>query len=88
MLGTYGKSNSYGKINASAQRLPPTVMPERWPQVCRIKILFGLLPNNWFFFTTNSMKCVVNWIPLNTRVRLTQTHPNLTGSHEFVGEKI
>jgi len=38
-------------------------MPERWPQVCRVKITFGLPPNNWFVSTKkNSMKYVVNWV--------------------------
>jgi len=53
-------------------------MPECWPQVCRIKITFGLLLNNWFVSTkTNSMKCFVNWIPLNAHVRFNKTQPYL-----------
>jgi hypothetical protein len=28
------------KSNASARRLLAAAMPERWPQVCRIKIMF------------------------------------------------
>ena len=44
--------------------------PQRWAQVCRVKIMSDLLPNNWFVSTrTNSMKCFINWIPLNTHVR-------------------
>jgi len=31
------------KYNASARRLPPTAMPERWPQVFRVKITFESL---------------------------------------------
>ena len=32
-------------------------------EVCRVKITFGLLPNNWFVSTkTNSMKYVINWV--------------------------
>ena len=37
-----------GKTTASARRLLPAAMLERWPQVCRIKITFTLLP---FFFS-------------------------------------
>jgi len=34
-----------------------------FPQICRVKITFELLLNNWFDSTkTNSMKCYVNWI--------------------------
>jgi len=56
-------------------------MPERWPQVCRVKIMFGLLSNNWFVSTKmNSMKCLVNWIPLNTHVRFNKTQPYLDDS--------
>ena len=45
-------------------------MPEHWPQVCRVKITFDLLLTICFVSTTtNSMKCVVNWIPLNTHFR-------------------
>ena len=40
--------------------------PERWPQVCRVKIKFTLLLIIGFVSTTtNSMKCLVNWIPLD-----------------------
>jgi len=43
---------------------------EHWPQVCRVKITFELLLTNFSVFTTtNSMKYLVNWIPLNTHVR-------------------
>ena len=47
---------------------------ERWPQVCCVKIMFELLPNNWFVSTkTNSMKCFVNWIPANSHVGSNKT---------------
>ena len=47
--------------NVSARRLLSASMPERWPQVYRIKITFRLLPNNWFVSTkTQLMKCCVN----------------------------
>jgi len=53
-------------------------MPERWPQVCRVKITFRLLRNNWFVSTkTNSMKCFENWILLNSHVRFNKTQPYL-----------
>jgi len=48
-------------------------MPERcnWPQVFRVKITFELLLTICFVSTTtNSMKCLVNWIPLTSTVRL------------------
>jgi len=38
---------------------------------------FGLLPNNWLVSTkTNSMKCFISWIPLNTHVRFNKTQLN------------
>jgi len=50
------------KSNASAQRLLSAAMLERWPQVCRVKITFTLLPTNCFASTrTNSMKCLMNF---------------------------
>ena len=53
-------------------------MLERWLQVCRVRITFTLLPTNCFVSTTtNSMKCIVNWIPLRIRVRLRNTQPHL-----------
>ena len=39
------------KQNVSARRLLSACMLERWPQVCSVKITFGLLPNNWFVST-------------------------------------
>jgi len=53
-------------------------MLERWPQVCRVKITFTLLPTIFFVFTTmNSMKYLVNWIPLRIRGRSRNTQPHL-----------
>ena len=53
------------KQNASARRLLATDILERWPHICRVKITFALLPTNSSVSTTmNSMKCLVNWIPL------------------------
>jgi len=50
-------------------------MPELWPQVCRVKITCELLLTICFVSTTtNSMKCLVNWIPLKTHVRFENTH--------------
>ena len=74
VLGTYSKCVRENVILMLAGRLPPAAVSERWPQVCRVKITFELLPTNWFVSTkTNSMKCFVNWIPLNTHVRSHQT---------------
>ena len=57
------------KEYASARCLLAAAMPERWPQVCRVKITFESLLNNSFVSTkTNSMQCFVNWILLNTHV--------------------
>ena len=67
------------KINASARRLLAAALLERYPQLCRIKIMFTLLPINRFVSTTtNSMKRLVNWIPLKIRVRSRNTPPHLT----------
>jgi len=49
--------------------------PQPWSSAGRrsasIKITFGLLRTTLVISTkTNSMKCLVNWIPLNTTVRL------------------
>jgi len=46
-------------LNASAQRLLPADMLERWPQVCRVKITFTLLLTNRFIpMKKKSMKCL------------------------------
>ena len=58
-------------------------MPERCPQVCRVKIMFELLPTICFVSTTtNSMKYLVNWIPLNTQVFFENTQPCLKTTSE------
>jgi len=68
-------------------------MLERWPQVCRIKITFGLLPTNRFVSTqTNSMKCLINWKPevvLRIYVcrRFTQPHLKLGVRHPWTTER-
>ena len=76
ILATYGKfADDY---NASARRLLPAAMLERWQQVCRTKITFGLLLTNWFVSAkTNSIKCSINWIPLRIHVRSKNTQPCL-----------
>jgi len=62
-------------------------MPERWPQACRVKITFELLPTICFVSTTtNSMKRLINWIPLNTHVRFEQ-NPTLPLTNILGGEK-
>jgi len=71
-----------GKMNASARRLLPAAMPERWPQVCRVKIMFILLLTYRFVSTsTNSIKCLVNWIPLRIRMRSTNIQPQPKSIH-------
>jgi len=41
-------------------------LTERWPQDCSVKITCAKLPTNRLVCTNkNSMKCDVNWIPLN-----------------------
>jgi len=60
--------------------LLPSAMPERWPQIGRIRITFGSLLNNFFDSTkTNSLKFFVKWfqVSLNTHVRSNQTQPYL-----------
>jgi len=65
------------KSNASTRRLLVAVISECWPQVCRVKITSELLLTICFVSTTtNSMKCLVNWIPLNTHVRFEQNPPD------------
>ena len=50
-----------------------TILLERWPQFCRVKITFELLRTTSIVSTRNdSMRCFVNWIPLNTNVRSNQ----------------
>jgi len=47
---------------------------ERWPQVCRVKIMFTVLLTNRSVSTTEySIKCDVNWIPLRIRFRSRMT---------------
>jgi len=66
-----------GKLNDSAQRLLPATLLERWPQICRVEISCELLQPLRSFPQTNSMKCFVNWIALNSHVRLNKTQPCL-----------
>ena len=75
-LGTYSKFAQ--KKFPSARRLLSAALLERWPQVCRVKVTFTVLPTNRFVSTTKtSMKCVVNWIPQRIRVRSRNTQPHL-----------
>jgi len=70
---------------SSARLLLSTAQLERWPQVCRVKITFTELPTNRFVSTTqNSMKCVVNWIPLRVRGHSKNTQPQAGLDHDFV----
>jgi len=58
------------------QCLPLLSLPLPPPQsrFCRVKMTFELLPKIWFVSTrTNSMKCFVKWIPVNTHVRSNKT---------------
>ena len=49
-----------------------TALLERWPQVCRVKIMFTvILIIVSFPPQKKSMTCVVNWILLRIRVRFT-----------------
>jgi len=55
-----------------------------FPQPCSsagvscIQTTFGLHPTSWFVSTrTNSMKCVINWIPFRIRVHSRNTQPYL-----------
>jgi len=48
---------------------------------CRVKITFTfLLTNRFISTTTNSMKCLVNWIPLRIYVRSKNNQPHLKDS--------
>jgi len=45
-------------------------MPERWPHVCHVNTSITLLSTNCCVSTTtNSKKCLVNWIPQRIHVR-------------------
>jgi len=64
------------KHDASALCLLPATLFERWQQVCRVKITLEVLPNKSFVSTrTNSMKCIVNWIPANLHVCSNKPQP-------------
>jgi len=58
-------------------------MHESWPHVCCLKITFTVLSTNRFVSTsTNSMKCLANWIPLRICVpsrstKIQPQHPNI-----------
>jgi len=59
-------------------------MLERWPYVCCIKITVKLLPTNRFVSATkNSMRYVVNWIPLRICAWLRNTQPHLNESWQI-----
>jgi len=72
------RANSVVKKDSSAQRLLPAAMLERWPQVCRVKITLTLLLTNCFVSTTtNSMKCLGNWMLLRTEFGREIPNPTL-----------
>ena len=74
---------------SSARRLLPADMLERWPHVCRVKITFPLLLTNRFVSTTtNSIKCLVNWIPLRICVLSRNTKPHLKSDKTSPHEKL
>jgi len=53
-----------------------------WPQLCRDKITFTVLPTNCFVTTTtNSMTYVKNWIPLRICVGSRNAQPHLNKLH-------
>jgi len=70
-MGTYSKcARECNFQNYFARRSLPADVLEPWSQVCRIKITFTLPPTDRFVSATmNSMKCLVNWIPLRICVR-------------------
>jgi len=70
-MGTYSKcARECNFQNYFARRSLPADVLEPWPQVCRIQITFTLPPTDRFVSATmNSMKCLVNWIPLRICVR-------------------
>ena len=49
---------------SSTRCLLPAALFKRWPQVCRVRITDCFVST-----TTNSMKCLVNWIPLRILFR-------------------
>ena len=72
-------ANSPGKIISYRLAFAFRSVLERWPHICRVKITFTKLPTNRFVSKTkNTMKCVVNWIPLRICVRSRNTQPHLT----------
>ena len=76
ILRTYTKVVRKKKVLALCLLL--TTLVEQWPQVYCVRITFELLPNNWFASTrTNSMKCHIKWITVNTHVCSNKTQPCL-----------
>jgi len=74
----WGTCSKFAQLFFSALCLLTTALLERWPQVCRVKMTFTVLPTNRFVSTTkNSMKYVVNWVPLRIRVRSRNTQSHL-----------
>ena len=70
IFGTYNKFARENDFRCLFLRVADMRL-ERWPQVCLVRIMFTLLPTNYFVSTTmNSKKCLVNRIPLKIRVRL------------------
>ena len=71
---TSGKYSTISKWIASARCLLPAAMLERWLHVCRVKIMFALLPNYSIVSTkTNSMKGFVKLIQVKMLVRSDHT---------------
>jgi len=71
--------------NASARRLLPTAMLERWPQVCHVKITFRLLLNRGDWFVSTKWN---RWNDLSTVLhefaRSFRTKPNPVVNYSMV----
>ena len=81
ILGTYSKFARKNKFLALGVCFPHRALFERWPQVCRVKIMFTKLLTTCFVSTTKKlMKCAVNWIPLRIRFRSRNTQPHLNSN--------
>jgi len=74
-FGTYSRFVRKNKMLALGVCLPQS---RRATQVYHVKITCELLlPICFVSTTTNSMKCLVNWIPMNAHVRFENTQPCL-----------
>jgi len=73
--------------NTSARRLLAATMPERCPRVCRAKIMFNLLTDNFFRLHNDEHDEMPCKLDSTAYVRSFRTRPNPTLIYRFISQR-